>query len=136
MYPHDDPGHQVIQRVKDGHLLAPRDLGFPGRHRIIAAGMEGMAPGDTRHREPEPAGRTVFGQGGEGVRAAGWLEPAARPEQRADEPPVSRDGEHQQPGRHRTLVWRGADRTVISTYRWMSNWHYRRAPQPAAAATC
>src|SRR6266571_2315829 len=121
MYPHDDPGHQVIQRVKDGHLLAPRDLGFPGRHRIIAAGMEGMAPGDTRHREPEPAGRAVFGQGGQGVRAAGRLEPAARPEQRA---------------RHRSLVRRGADRTVIATYSWTSSWHYRRAPQPAAAATC
>jgi hypothetical protein len=50
--------------------------------------MEGMAPGDTRHREPEPTGRAVFGQGGKGVFAAGRREPAARPEQRADEPPV------------------------------------------------
>jgi len=70
MQPHDDPRHQVIQRVKNSHLLAPRDLGFPGRHRIIAAGMERMAPGNTRNREPEPLGRAMLGQRHQRILAA------------------------------------------------------------------
>ena len=129
VYPHDDPRHHVVQWIERLHQLAPRDLGgFPGRHWIVTAGMKRMASGDAGHREPEPSGRAVLGQCGQRVRTARGFEPAARSQQRADEPPVTGDGEHQQPRRHR----RGAGRTVSST----SIWHYRRAPQPAAAATC
>ena len=89
---HDDPCHHAVQRVKRTHQLAPRDLGgIPGRHRVVTAGMKRMAPGDARHREPEPAGRAVLGERGVRVLTARGREPAARPKQRAHEPPVARN---------------------------------------------
>src|ERR1700685_2899141 len=87
--------------------LAPRYLG--GRHRVVTAWVERVAPGNARHRKPESAARAVLG---ERCRAARGLDPAPRAEQRAHEPPVTGDGDHEQPGRHR---WRGAGRIVSST---------------------
>lgn len=60
-----------------------------------------MTPGEPGHREPKPPDRTVFCERAERVLATGRREPAARAEQRTDEPPVSDDGQHQETSRHR-----------------------------------
>src|SRR5580692_10909246 len=100
---------------------------YTGRHRVETAGIKRMASGDALDREPQPARRAVLGQRGECVLTARGREPAPRGQQRAHEPPVTRDGEYEQPCRHRG----GAARTVP----YGCLWHYRRVSQPAAAAT-
>src|SRR5579859_1456275 len=109
---------------------APRWLGgmYTARHRVVTAGIKRMAPCDALDREPEPARRAVLGHRGERVLTARGREPAPRGQQRAHEPPVTRDGDHEQPGWHR----HGA--ALIVLYGCL--WHYRRVSQPAAAATC
>lgn len=58
-----------------------------------------MAAGDPADRQPQATRGTVPPQRLDRVRAAGWLEPAPWPEQRADQPPVRHDGKRERPGR-------------------------------------
>ena len=90
----------VVQRVqRDVHELAPSATGSASvqgaADRIKPPGWNGWQPADTRYREPEPTGRAVLADRLQRVLAAGRREPAARPEQRADEPPVYPDDQQQ-----------------------------------------
>lgn len=57
-----------------------------------------MAPPNPPGGQPKPAYRTVYGDRLHAVRAAGWLEPAAWSEHRADEGPVEFDHGEQHAG--------------------------------------
>jgi len=59
--------------------------------------MERMAAGQPPDREPATADGAMRPDRLQRVLAAGWQEPAARGEQRADEAPVSRESSHEHP---------------------------------------
>ena len=63
-----------------------------------------MAAADPAHRQPDAAQRAVHPHRLQRVGAAGRVEPAPRPEQRADEAPVTGDQASSRPGR-RPTAW-------------------------------
>src|SRR5437868_3611214 len=67
------------------------------RHRVYTSGMKRMTTPDTPNRQPDATQGTVYRDRLKPVRATGWVEPAARTQDRADEGPIEPDRSHQDP---------------------------------------
>lgn len=90
-----------------------------------------MTTGNSCHREPTPAQRTVPAKSLLGVRAAGRVKPATLPEKRTDQFLVTAD-QHQQESGHGPTA--GVNRRNPAS-RWAASWAAERSAEPASART-
>ncbi|VRM34909.1 Uncharacterised protein [Streptococcus pneumoniae] len=86
---------------EDARLSARRPAPVPGRDRVHAAVVPGMAPADAPRGEPGALHRAVHVHGLQPVGGAAGEEPAHGSVQRGDHGPVDREQSGQQGGRQR-----------------------------------
>ena len=111
-------------------LTLDNSLG-PGRHGVVSAGVEGMAPGEPPHRQPQSPHRAVHPQRLQRVLAARGREPAPRGEQRADEPPVAGHGHHKHARGRRCGTAASAELGLRLLAHWRSAPTCRRSSRPS-----
>ncbi len=73
-------------------------------HRIVPAGMQGLALQDSLDGQPEPANRSVFFDRLHCIVRAGWIEPASITHQRRDGQLVNADWQDKQFAKHASIL--------------------------------